>query len=104
VIGISSLTRANRQRMILCVHLRLNMITLLDFSRHLGRFICMQTDFLAVLHLDEVVPVFDAGQFAFNRPSVFRAITSLLIVHILLLVIIRLKALPISLAISFHNV
>ena len=53
--------------MILIVHLRLNMITLLDFSRHLGSFICMQTYFFAVLHLDEIVPVFDAGQFALDR-------------------------------------
>lgn len=50
----------NRQRMILIVHLRLNTITLLDFSHHLGSFICMQTYFFPVLHLDEIVPVFDA--------------------------------------------
>src|SRR6185295_16081467 len=104
VSGISSLSRANRQRVILCVYLRLNMITLLDFSRHLGRFICMQTYLLAVLHLDEIVSVFDAGQFALDRLGAFRTATSLFIVHVLLLVIVRLKALPISLAISFHNV
>ena len=103
VIGIRLLGRANRQRVILFVHLRLDTITLLDFSRHLGRFICMQTDFLAVLHLDEIVPVFDAGQFALDRLGAFRAITSLLI-HVLLLIIIRLKTLPITYGISFHKV
>ena len=78
------------------IHLRFNTIPLFDFSRHLGCFICMQTDFLAVLHLDEIVPVFDAEQFALDRLGAFFAITSLLIVYVLLLIIIRLKTLPIS--------
>jgi len=95
---------ANRQRVILIVHLRLNTITLLDFSYHLGSFICMHTYFLAVLHLDEIVPVFDAGQFALDRLRAFCAVTSHLIVHVLLLVIIRLKAWRIRYGVSFHNV
>ena len=99
---IRSWGRADRQRVILIVHLRLNTITLLDLSDHLGRFICVQTYLLAVLHLDEIVPVFDAEQFALDRIGAFCAVTSHRIVH--LLVIIRLKALPIRLGISFHKV
>src|SRR5262245_34616356 len=49
--------RAYRQRVILIIHLRFNTISLLDFSGHLGRVIRMQTDFLAALLLDEIVPV-----------------------------------------------
>jgi hypothetical protein len=50
----------NRQRVILIIHLCLNTITLLDFSHHLGSFIGLQPYLRAVLHLDEIVPVFDA--------------------------------------------
>jgi hypothetical protein len=59
------------QRVILIVHLRLNTVTLLDFPHHLGRFIGMQTYFFTVLHLDEIVPVFDASQFALDRLGAF---------------------------------
>src|SRR6185295_9574131 len=63
-LRVSLLSLANEQRVILIVHLRLYAIPLLDLSDHLGRFICMKTDFLAVLPLDEVVSLFDAEQFA----------------------------------------
>ena len=58
---------ADQQRVILLVHLCLNTITLLELSHHLSRFIGSQTYFLAVLPLDEIVPVFDAQQFARDR-------------------------------------
>src|SRR6266850_4352672 len=62
---------ADRQRVILLVHLRLNPITLLDLSHHLGLFIYSQTYFLAVLPLDEILPVSDAHQFALDRRGAF---------------------------------
>src|ERR1043165_2775586 len=96
------LCSANRQRMILIVHLGLNMITLLDFSRHMGSFICMQTYFLAILYLDEIVPAFDTEQFALNSPAAF--CRTIFRPHVLLLVIIGLKALLIIYAVSFHEV
>ena len=45
---------ANHQRVILIGHLRFNPITLLDFSHHLGSFICMQPYLRAVLLLDKI--------------------------------------------------
>ncbi len=65
--GIGFWYRTNRQRVILCVYRCLDVITLLDFSNHLGRFIGMHTYFFATLHLDELVPVFDADQLACDR-------------------------------------
>ena len=71
VIGLGSSVQTNRQRVILLVHRRLYTITLLDFSHHPGRCICVQTDFLPVLHFNEIVPVFDAEQFAVDRLGTF---------------------------------
>jgi len=100
--GIGLWQRANRQRMILSVHLCLNAIALLYFSSHLGRFIGMHAYFFAALHLDEIVPIFDADQFARDRLGAFRGATFHLTVC--LLIIIRLKALPIRLGVSLHHV
>ena len=100
--GISFWYRANRQRVILIVHLCLNAIALLYFSSHLGGFIGMQTYFFAALHLDEIVPIFDANQFARDRLGAFRGATFHLTVC--LLIIIRLIALPSRLRVSLHHV
>jgi len=49
---------ANRQRVILIVHLHLNPITLLEFSHHLGGWFGMQMHFLTVRLSDvKVIPV-----------------------------------------------
>jgi hypothetical protein len=41
--------------MILIVHLSLDLVTLLDFSDHLGGFICMHTEFLAIRLFDKII-------------------------------------------------
>jgi len=57
---------ANRQRVILIVHLHLNPITLLEFSHHLGGWFGMQMHFLTVRLSDvKVIPV-NAQHFAFD--------------------------------------
>ena len=57
---------ANRQRVILIVHLHLNPITLLEFSHHLGGWFGMQMHFLTVRLSDvKVIPV-NAQHFALD--------------------------------------
>src|SRR3954462_8028472 len=87
--SVTGFSLSNRQRVILIVHLCLDTITFFHFSRHLSRFICMQTNLLAVLHLDEIVPAFYAEQFALDHFGAFSGATLHLLVH--LLVIIGLK-------------
>ena len=72
VTGISSSAeRIDRQRVILIVHSRLNLITLLDGSQYLSGFVGMQPHFLSVLPLDERVIAFDAQHFAPDRLVAF---------------------------------
>jgi hypothetical protein len=54
------LGRENRQRMILIVHLRLNILTRHDVFPLLGGFVGMQPHFVPVLPLDDNVIAFDA--------------------------------------------
>src|SRR6185295_13321737 len=61
------LGRENRQRVILIVHLRLNMLTRLDVSHIHGGEVDMQPHLFAVLSLDETVIAFDAQYFALDR-------------------------------------
>src|SRR2546427_11589720 len=70
---------ANRQRVILIVHLRLNAITLLELSHCQGLAIYMHTDFLAILVLDDIVPVIDVHQIPLDHLGLFEAARSLLI-------------------------
>src|SRR6267142_6345951 len=63
---IRSWGRADRQRVILIVHLRLNPITFLEFSHHLGGWFGMQMHFLTVRPPDVKVFALNAQHFALD--------------------------------------
>jgi L-cystine uptake protein TcyP (sodium:dicarboxylate symporter family) len=71
--------RANRLRVIPFVHLRLNTITLLELSHHLGSISHMHNDFLATLLLNDIVAIIDAHQIPLDHPGLSEAARSLLI-------------------------
>src|SRR6185295_17286554 len=60
------LSWANRQRMILIVHFRLDTISSANVSSLLGGVVTMQTHFFPVLPLDEIVLAYNAQHFARN--------------------------------------
>ena len=87
---------ANRQRVALSVHLRLNMISGANVSCHPGGCIEMQTPLITVLLLDEIGTRFNAQHFALDGvdalPCVFIALHE-----------IRFSAFPFSTGVRFHT-
>jgi hypothetical protein len=71
---------ANRQRVLVIVHLYLNTIPLRELSHHLGLSLCMHTDFIAILVLDDRVPVIDVHQIPLDHLGLFEAARSLLLI------------------------
>jgi len=66
LVGCGLLDLANRQRVILTVHLRLNMLSLANASNHPGGVVDLHTHLITVILFDEIGTGFNTPHFALN--------------------------------------
>jgi len=90
--------------MVLLVDRRFYLITLLNFSYHVGGLIRVQTNFGAVLGLDKIIGVIHAEQFPVDGLRLPWESTVLPLVPLLIIIRLKIILLRFSQRIGFHHV